>query len=106
MSFEVFGVFLAAAIQGVIISIYGSKVSCDTSTTLPPRFYSLNNLTDFDNITSSPVNTTTTAYKPAYSKLVSFQIYFDILNYTLLHCIYQHLTTCLCCLFSILIFYA
>jgi hypothetical protein len=29
MSFEVFGVLLAAIIQGVIISIYGSAFSCD-----------------------------------------------------------------------------
>ena len=71
MSFEVFGVLLAAAIQGAIISIYGSKVSCDTTTTLP--LYSLNNLTVIDIITSSQVNNTTSEYKPAYSKLVSFK---------------------------------
>jgi len=29
MSFEIFGVLLAAIIQGVIISIYGSSFSCD-----------------------------------------------------------------------------
>lgn len=32
MVFEVFGVLLAALIQGIIISIYGSKVDCDVTT--------------------------------------------------------------------------
>ena len=36
MVFEVFGVLLAAVIQGVIISIYGSTANCD-STTLSPK---------------------------------------------------------------------
>lgn len=32
MVFEVFGVLLAAVIQGIVISIYGSKINCDVTT--------------------------------------------------------------------------
>jgi hypothetical protein len=63
MGLEVFGVFLAAMIQGVMISIYGTFVSCNEIKNL-----SSNNLTlDSFNNTSLQFNLNPS---PVYNKLV------------------------------------
>jgi hypothetical protein len=62
MSFEVFGVLLAAIIQGVIISIYGSAFSCDS--------LNANYLHNSSNVTT-PLYTTTSS---SYNKLVNISI--------------------------------
>lgn len=66
MLLEVFGVFLAALIQGIFISIYGSKVSCDQSTLAHGLTPSYNNLTTFIDESTS----TSTKSNQDYSKLV------------------------------------
>lgn len=60
MVFEVFGVLLAAVIQGITISIYGSKVDCDVTTlakrsTMPFLINSslVNNIEDGNNGSNS-----------------------------------------------------
>jgi hypothetical protein len=61
MSFEVFGVFLAAFIQGIMITIYGANDSCKSTTTLA------NHLSENSNSTTTLASTT----KPnSYNKLV------------------------------------
>ena len=51
MVFEVFGALLGAFIQGIIISIYGSTVNCD-STTLSSKITSsyMNSTGNYNNI--------------------------------------------------------
>lgn len=74
MMFEVLGVFLAALIQGIIISIYGSKISCDDQTTISPKA-----TLPFDNYTSPGFYSTTTQTNPGYGKLV-IKIFWSILK--------------------------
>ncbi len=70
MSFEVFGVLLAAGIQGIMLSIYGNSINCDDSTTKAPlttkKFF------DYANTTNYFYDNDQTTKSSSSSKLVSF----------------------------------
>ncbi len=62
MGLEIFGVFLAAMIQGVMISIYGTMVSCDKKIIEDSSYFN-------SSISSiAKVNETTSSHE--YNKLV------------------------------------
>jgi Na+/melibiose symporter-like transporter len=66
MFFEIFGVFLAAVIQGGMITIYGSMYSCE----------SINNEMNMTYNTYNQSTVFTTTIKPGYNKLVDNFFYF------------------------------
>ena len=67
---EILGVLLAAGIQGAMLTIYGTKITCENSTTPP---------TDPGIITSTTLPLAITEF-PAYNKLV-IKIYYLKLIY-------------------------
>jgi hypothetical protein len=57
MLFEIFGILFAAIVQGIVITIYGSKSSCE-------------NLPNATSISSTQFNNETIVDSTKYSKLV------------------------------------
>ena len=67
MFFEVIGVLLAAIIQGLVISFFGSLSECDLVTTVPTMGSTLSDA--FNMTTTSSDQLLTTSAAPGYNKM-------------------------------------
>ena len=68
---EVFGVFLAAMIQGVMISIYHVRFPC------PEDTHFMSNASQFTSMNQTLFNSSLESIERPYNKLVSFFVWFD-----------------------------